>query len=162
MIYVYTQQLLLITICHCCQFLFLLSSVLLDTTFSRFCFFFVTVACPCSSTTKCHVNLFVNNNNNNNNNNMRICVPRRNHAIVALHSRLSIFCHSHTYHVRHLPPLQYGYTFSCLYYLFTHFEHLWQSHTNHKLKFSRECCPILLVSCIPVTLLYNIMQQHFC
>ena len=28
---------------------------------------FVTVTCPCSSTTKCHVNLFVYNNNNNNN-----------------------------------------------------------------------------------------------
>jgi len=28
--------------------------------------FFVTVTCPCSSTTKCHVNLFVYNNNNNN------------------------------------------------------------------------------------------------
>ena len=27
--------------------------------------FFVTVTCPCSSTTKCHVNLFVYNNNNN-------------------------------------------------------------------------------------------------
>jgi len=43
------------------------SSVLLDTTFSRLVFF-VTVTCPCSSTTKCHVNLFVYNNNNNNNN----------------------------------------------------------------------------------------------
>jgi len=32
--------------------------------------FFVTVTCPCSSTTKCHVNLFVYNNNNNNNNAM--------------------------------------------------------------------------------------------
>ena len=42
------------------------SSVLLDTTFSRLVFF-VTVTCPCSSTTKCHVNLFVYNNNNNNN-----------------------------------------------------------------------------------------------
>ena len=40
------------------------SSVLLDTTFSRLVFF-VTVTCPCSSTTKCHVNLFVYNNNNN-------------------------------------------------------------------------------------------------
>ena len=29
----------------------------------------MTVTCPCSSTTKCHVNLFVYNNNNNNNNN---------------------------------------------------------------------------------------------
>ena len=28
----------------------------------------MTVTCPCSSTTKCHVNLFVYNNNNNNNN----------------------------------------------------------------------------------------------
>ena len=27
----------------------------------------MTVTCPCSSTTKCHVNLFVYNNNNNNN-----------------------------------------------------------------------------------------------
>ena len=34
----------------------------------------MTVTCPCSSTTKCHVNLFVynNNNNNNNNNNERV------------------------------------------------------------------------------------------
>ena len=46
------------------------SSVLLDTTFSRLVFF-VTVTCPCSSTTKCHANLFVYNNNNNNNNNWR-------------------------------------------------------------------------------------------
>ena len=45
------------------------SSVLLDTTFSRLVFF-VTVTCPCSSTTKCHVNFFVYNNNNNNNNNL--------------------------------------------------------------------------------------------
>jgi len=43
-----------------------ISSVLLDTTFSRLVFF-VTVTCPCSSTTKCHVNLFVYNNDNNNN-----------------------------------------------------------------------------------------------
>ena len=41
--------------------------LLLDTTFSRLVFF-VTVTCPCSSTTKCHVNFFVYNNNNNNNN----------------------------------------------------------------------------------------------
>ena len=40
------------------------SSVLLDTTFSRLVFF-VTVTCPCSSTIKCHINLFVYNNNNN-------------------------------------------------------------------------------------------------
>jgi len=40
------------------------SSVLLDTTFSQLVFF-VTVTCPCSSATKCHVNLFVYNNNNN-------------------------------------------------------------------------------------------------
>ena len=44
-------------------------SVLLDTTFSRLVFF-VTVTCPCSSTTKCHINLFVYNNNNNNNNHL--------------------------------------------------------------------------------------------
>jgi len=50
------------------SWLFFSSSVLLDTTFSRL-LFFVTVTCPCSSMTKCHVNLFVYNNNNNNNNN---------------------------------------------------------------------------------------------
>ena len=48
------------------------SSVLLDTTFSRLLFFFETVTCPCSSTTKCHVNLFVYNNNNNNNSTDRV------------------------------------------------------------------------------------------
>jgi len=44
---------------------FFSSSVLLDTTFSRLVFF-VTLTCPCSSTTKCQFNLFVYNNNNNN------------------------------------------------------------------------------------------------
>jgi len=53
-----------------------LRAVIFMTIFSSFCTvrhdvyaacFFVTVTCPCSSTTKCHVNLFVYNNNNNNN-----------------------------------------------------------------------------------------------
>jgi len=59
------------------QFIFMTifsSSVLLDTTFSRLVFF-VTVTCPCSSTTKCHVNLFVYNNNNNNYTCMQLCLP---------------------------------------------------------------------------------------
>jgi len=47
-------------------FITIFSSVLLDRLFSWLLFFFVTVKCPCSSTTKCHVNLFVYNNNNNN------------------------------------------------------------------------------------------------
>ena len=47
--------LLHLCVCHKCMY----------NTFSRLVFFCDT--CPCSSTTKCHVNLFVYNNNNNNN-----------------------------------------------------------------------------------------------
>jgi len=62
------------------------SSVLLDTTFSRLVFF-VTVTCPCSSTTKCHVNLFVYNNNNNNNN-THLCLD----STLQFSRRLGHFC----------------------------------------------------------------------
>ena len=49
--------------------------LLLDTTFSRLVFF-VTVTCHCSSTTKCHVNLFVYNNNN-------IIIIRHQHVFLS-------------------------------------------------------------------------------
>jgi len=69
---------------------------MLDTTFSRLVFF-VTVTCPCSSTTKCHVNLFVYNNNNNNNNSIACCVREMNknynHAMIAMiSSNFTISC----------------------------------------------------------------------
>ena len=58
----------------CCRVVERLSKIVNDTASHRvfvtlkllvYCNFFVTVTCPCSSTTKCHVNLFVYNNNNN-------------------------------------------------------------------------------------------------
>ena len=64
-------------------------SVLLDTTFSRLVFF-VTVTCPCSSTTKCYVNLFVYNNNNNNNNNTNSTLPTRRNGQININWKSKI------------------------------------------------------------------------